>query len=53
VNASVVWAGTDMIVWRGIVEAQEGNRYCVAPAGGIFADGFESGGASARSHVVP
>jgi hypothetical protein len=42
-----------MIVWGGIAEAQEGSRYCGAPAGVIFADGFENGGAAARSHVVP
>jgi N-acetylneuraminic acid mutarotase len=50
---STVWTGTEMIVWGGIVDTQEGSRYCVAPAGGVFADGFESGSLAAWSAFVP
>ncbi|HPA80916.1 MAG TPA: hypothetical protein PLS95_08905 [Thermoanaerobaculales bacterium] len=51
---STVWTGTEMIIWGGVNDTQKGSRYCAAPLGGdLFADGFESGDASAWSLVVP
>jgi hypothetical protein len=50
---STIWTGSEMIIWGGINETQQGSRYCAAPLGGIFSDGFESGDAAAWSLVVP
>ena len=50
---STVWTGSEMIIWGGIIETQQGSRYCAAPGNGIFADGFESGDASAWSLLLP
>ncbi len=50
---STVWTGSEMIVWGGVIATQQGSRYCAAPGIGIFADGFESGDASAWSGIVP
>jgi hypothetical protein len=51
---STVWTGNEMIIWGGINDTQQGSRYCAVPSGGdLFADGFESGDASAWSLVVP
>jgi N-acetylneuraminic acid mutarotase len=51
---STVWTGAEMIVWGGMGPTQRGGRYCAAdPAATVFADGFESGGTTAWSAVVP
>jgi len=50
---SRVWTGDQMIVWGGMGPTQKGGLYCAAPGSGIFADGFESGDASAWSAVLP
>jgi hypothetical protein len=50
---SRVWTGDQMIVWGGMGPTQKGGLYCVAPANGIFSDGFESGDASAWSLLLP
>jgi len=50
---STVWTGAEMIIWGGIIETQRGSRYCAAPVGWIFGDGFESGDTAAWSTVLP
>ena len=50
---SPVWTGSEMIIWGGIIETQQGSRYCAASPNAIFADGFASGDTSAWSLVVP
>ncbi len=50
---STIWTGSEMIIWGGANNTQQGSRYCAAPVGWIFGDGFENGNPGAWSTVFP
>ena len=50
---STVWTGSEMIIWGGLIETQQGSRYCAALGIPIFVDGFATGNTSAWSAVAP